>query len=215
MDSAIRFITGDFTETLAEFFINCCGYRINQGQGEVYYKGIKGHYDWLIDDNTVIDCKSMSANSFRKFTADPNLDYLGYTSQLAVYRAALGIPYAGWLLFDKGGTGFKGVSPSEESLQTALARVDRIIPVLSNLSNRDDILKVFQAPPPVSEVHKKKETVKYLIPDSMKYSPYRHLFYDVEVCKNGYYKPTEYVTGIKSTIDWREADGIRDQTKGC
>lgn len=212
--SAIRFITGDFTESLGEFIIKCCGYSIHEAQGTVYYEGVKGHYDWFIDGDTVVDCKSMSANSFRKFTADPNQDYLGYTSQLAVYRAALDISYAGWLLFDKGGSGFKGISPSEESLAQALNRANRIIPKLNDLSNQDDILKVFQAPPPVLEVHKKKETEKYVIPDSMRYSPYRYLFYDVEVEKNGYYKSTEYVVGVKSSIDWEAADGIRQASTG-
>ena len=98
----IKFLFGDILEHLLLFLAKEAGHEVSHEQTEVEIDGIKGHNDAVID-GVVIDCKSASTHSFKKFR-DGTLaqdDPFGYMEQLAGYSRGLGGLPGGFLAIDK------------------------------------------------------------------------------------------------------------------
>jgi hypothetical protein len=97
----IKFMFGDIAEQLLLFLAELSGHEVTDQQAEVNLNGIKGHIDAIID-GVVVDVKSASSHSFRKFKDGTLLenDSFGYAEQLAGYCVALDKPGA-WLAIDK------------------------------------------------------------------------------------------------------------------
>ena len=98
----IKFLFGDILEHLLLFFAAEAGHDVSMEQTEVEVNGITGHNDAVID-GVVIDCKSASTHSFKKFK-DGSLaqdDPFGYMEQLAGYSNGLGDLPGGFLAIDK------------------------------------------------------------------------------------------------------------------
>lgn len=99
----LKFAYGDSTESLLVFLSEAAGHVVERLQEEVEVDGIKGHIDCVID-GVLVDIKSCSAYSFRKFQDGslllPGNDPFGYVAQLSGYAHALNLP-AAWIAFDK------------------------------------------------------------------------------------------------------------------
>ena len=99
----LKFSYGDATESLIVFLAEAAGHVVERLQEVIEVDGIKGHIDCVID-GVLVDIKSCSAFSFRKFEDESLLedgnDPFGYVAQLAGYAHALNLP-AAWIAFDK------------------------------------------------------------------------------------------------------------------
>ena len=97
-----RFLYGHVVEELLLFFVDLAGHKVEHQRAEVNVLGLKGHVDCIIDD-VVIDIKSASDFSFRKFK-DGKLsqdDPFGYLAQLAAYEHGFGKSGGGFLVANK------------------------------------------------------------------------------------------------------------------
>tara|TARA_R100000093_G_scaffold621_6_gene1867 strand:- start:584 stop:1435 length:852 start_codon:yes stop_codon:yes gene_type:complete len=97
-----RFLYGHIVEELLLFFVELAGHKVEHAQAEVKVLGLKGHVDCIIDD-VVIDIKSASDYSFRKFK-DGRLsedDPFGYLAQLAAYEYGFNKSGGGFLVANK------------------------------------------------------------------------------------------------------------------
>jgi hypothetical protein len=96
-----KFLMGDLWEALLLWLAEEAGHEVSGKQLEVDVDGIKGHIDAVVD-GVVVDVKSASTYSFRKFKNGTLAedDPFGYYEQLAGYSNALGLDGA-WLAVDK------------------------------------------------------------------------------------------------------------------
>ena len=86
----IKFLYGDILEELLLFLAAEAGHKVEHQQKEVNLHGIKGHIDAIIDGH-LVDCKSASTFSFKKF-AEHRIredDPFNYYVQLMGYLTAL------------------------------------------------------------------------------------------------------------------------------
>lgn len=85
----MKFLFGDLCELLLLFLSEAAGHKVEGTQDEQEIEGIKGHRDAVID-GVVIDVKSASTYSFKKFeegTLADN-DSFGYVDQIQSYLFA-------------------------------------------------------------------------------------------------------------------------------
>jgi hypothetical protein len=98
----MKFLYGDILECLLLFLATEAGHTVENQQGVVEVNGILGHLDGVID-GALVDVKSASTHSFRKFK-EGNLaddDPFGYMEQLAGYNEGVKADRAGFLVIDK------------------------------------------------------------------------------------------------------------------
>lgn len=98
----MKFLYGDILECLLLFLAAEAGHTVENQQGEVEVNGVLGHFDSTID-GALVDVKSASSQSFRKFK-EGNLaddDPFGYMEQLAGYNEGVKADRAGFLVIDK------------------------------------------------------------------------------------------------------------------
>lgn len=100
----IKFLFGDILEALLIFLVKEAGHEVSQEQAEVEIAGVLGHLDCEID-GVVVDCKSASPFSFKKFKDGSlaNNDPFGYMQQISGYAEARGKDEAAFLAIDKQG----------------------------------------------------------------------------------------------------------------
>ena len=106
----MKFTYGDMVEALMMAILEDSGAKIESYQEEVRYDlgaaNIKGTLDVIIDGK-VYDIKSASKTAFKKFshpygfTRIVSDDPFGYVSQGYLYSAAKGLPFGGWIVFNK------------------------------------------------------------------------------------------------------------------
>lgn len=98
-----KFLYGDVIEQLVLFLAKEAGHVVERTQEEIEVDGVKGHIDAIID-GVVVDVKSASPYSYKKFKAQTITedDPFGYVQQLAGYSETL-TPGQGaaWVAFDK------------------------------------------------------------------------------------------------------------------
>lgn len=84
-----KFLYGDILEELVLFLAKEAGHEVTGTQGSLEINGVKGHRDAVVD-GVVVDVKSASSYSFKKF--DDHLtednDAFGYLDQLGAYLYA-------------------------------------------------------------------------------------------------------------------------------
>jgi len=88
-DTKLKFLYGDLIEEMMLFLAELSGHKVSGRQSEQEIAGIKGHRDAVID-GTLVDVKSASSFSFKKFK-DGNIaddDPFGYCTQLQSYLHA-------------------------------------------------------------------------------------------------------------------------------
>lgn len=88
-DAKIKFLFGDLLELLLLFLAKEAGHTVEGEQDELIVHGVVGHRDCIIDGR-VVDCKSASSYSFKKFASNGLLkdDAFGYLTQLGSYLTA-------------------------------------------------------------------------------------------------------------------------------
>lgn len=97
-----KFLFGDILESILLFLAGVAGHKVERRQEEVNVEGVKGHIDAIVDDE-LVDCKSASSFSFRKFANGElrNNDSFGYITQLSAYAQGLGKTNGHFLVVDK------------------------------------------------------------------------------------------------------------------
>ena len=98
----IKFLYGHIIEELIFCLAQLAGHKVTDQQKETTLGGVKGHIDGRID-NVLVDVKSASPMSFKKFK-DRTLymdDPFGYLDQLSSYATAEGDNKAGFLVMNK------------------------------------------------------------------------------------------------------------------
>jgi len=100
--TAIKFLYGDILEHLLVFLAKAAGHTITDQQKEVMVSDVVGHNDAIVD-GVLVDFKSASAYSFKKFQDGSILtdDPFGYIAQISAYAHANNIPRAGFVVIDK------------------------------------------------------------------------------------------------------------------
>ena len=98
----IKFLYGYILE---EFLLMCAsiaGHNVEDQQKEVSVDGVLGHQDCIID-GVLVDVKSASTSSFKKFKNNNLLedDPFGYIAQISAYAQANGLKEAAFLAIDK------------------------------------------------------------------------------------------------------------------
>ena len=98
----IKFLYGYILE---EFLLLCAsisGHTVTDQQKELVVEGVKGHQDAIID-GVLVDCKSASSFSFKKFKDNSLVDNdpFGYMYQVAAYAKANNLNEASFLVIDK------------------------------------------------------------------------------------------------------------------
>ena len=98
----IKFLYGYILEELLLLCASIAGHKVTDQQKEVNVEGVLGHQDSMIDD-VLIDCKSASAYSFKKFKKNTLLedDPFGYIAQISAYAEANQVDKAAFLVIDK------------------------------------------------------------------------------------------------------------------
>ena len=98
----IKFLLGDIIEELFLFLAKEAGHDVQAEQKEIEIDGIKGRMDAIID-GVVVDVKSASSYSFKKFRNNTLAedDPFGYIDQISGYAQAEGDQYPAFLAVDK------------------------------------------------------------------------------------------------------------------
>ena len=98
----IKFLYGYILEELLLLCASIAGHKVTDQQKEVNVEGVLGHQDSMIDD-VLIDCKSASSYSFKKFKQNTLLedDPFGYIAQISAYAEANQVNKAAFLVIDK------------------------------------------------------------------------------------------------------------------
>lgn len=88
-EAKMKFFFGDILEELLLFLAEVSGHKVEGRQDEVYIEGIRGRRDAIID-GVLIDVKSASTNSFKKFKNHEleKDDPFGYIDQINSYLHA-------------------------------------------------------------------------------------------------------------------------------
>ena len=98
----IKFLYGHLVEAMMVSLVRMSGHTVTDQQKEVEVGGVKGHIDGRID-GVVMDVKSASGHSFKKFRKNTlhEDDPFGYIGQLKAYAHAEGESTYGWLAMCK------------------------------------------------------------------------------------------------------------------
>lgn len=89
VEARVKFLFGHLLEDLLLFLAEEAGHDVRGCQDELLINGVKGHRDAVID-GVVVDCKSASSYSFKKFKEGLKYedDSFGYIDQLQAYLHA-------------------------------------------------------------------------------------------------------------------------------
>ena len=98
----IKFLYGDILEALLVFLSKVSGHKVSDQQKQVVLNDVVGHQDAVVD-NVLVDFKSASSFSFKKFTEGMVFkdDPFGYVARLSAYAQANNAREAGWVVIDK------------------------------------------------------------------------------------------------------------------
>lgn len=192
------FHRGDQYEALVLYILQMSGWHVASTQETVNYAGVEGHTDAVVINPAgavvLLEIKTMSDVYFKQFVKRPN-DDRGYVTQLAAYTSCLQIPSL-WVCLNKLNHDVAVIEPDVLDFERALERARTIITRMSEVETFSDIQKQFNPPPGIAEVYRKQQTGKLLLHPSIKYSPYRHLFYNIYEEENGYGRQTEYIADV-------------------
>lgn len=85
-EARLKFLFGDILEELLLFLAKEAGHTVEGQQDTLDINGVKGHRDAVIDGR-LVDCKSASSFSFKKFQSNGlrDSDTFGYLPQLGAY----------------------------------------------------------------------------------------------------------------------------------
>lgn len=98
----LKFLYGDIIEEVVLFLAEVAGHRVEERQKQVTVDGIVGHIDAIID-GVLIDVKSTSPHSFKKFKEGTlrDDDPFAYIPQLSGYLQGTGLNDGAYVAVDK------------------------------------------------------------------------------------------------------------------
>ncbi len=219
----MRFVfhLGDIFEAYLTLLAKAYGFEVVTPQAEVDFLGVKGHIDFILrnpitKEMAVIELKTMSGSYWNKFHTsyrgeyfakeDPSCDTRGYLAQGAIYSHCTGLPLY-WIVMDKSRNLTHLVQPVEENFEAAIRKATKIIPKLRQVEKFDDVLRLFKAPPGVPEFsgrgRNKEATGNFTLVESMQYSPFRHIFYELEPAQK-WNEQIEYIVDYRSPEEAKE-----------
>lgn len=207
LDNRLRHIfhTGDVFEAFFFAMAEAGGLPVRHQQADIEFDGVPGHIDGVLetpDGPLLVELKTMSDRYYSSFTRRPN-DDRGYVTQLAVYSHALNLP-AAWVVINKGNHQVSVVTPDEDALTAARERATNVIAAIKEIKTFDDVFEKLAAPPLNDDVCRKQPSGKLVIPESMRYSKWRHVFYDTYTEKDCYRKDKEYATDRTDRLQARQ-----------
>jgi hypothetical protein len=192
----LTFSLGHYIEELILLLLQRAGYTILEQQTEVQWCGVVGHIDAIVGcpDGTekLVEIKSMNDRYYNQCVSYGVDDSRGYLTQLSAYSEALDMD-AVWIVCNKNNSDVSFIELDYDKGAARLDVVECYLDLLKSLTCCDDLYKL-PAPELVPEVHKKAQTGRMLVPQSLKYFAMRDLFINVTVEDNGYGKSTEYCT---------------------
>lgn len=154
------FCIGDFVEAYINYFLQRSGCTILSKQKDVFWNGVPGHTDTIIEldgKEYLLEIKTASERYFkevnsRKYPGNER----GYLTQLLAYQEALGLSreQCVWVFYNKA-TNALGFFPlsnvPEEEIEAARGRALMLIDLYNRCQHKDDVYKLTQPPPPCVE----------------------------------------------------------------
>jgi len=134
----IKFLYGYILEELLLLCASIAGHKVTDQQKEVSVEGVLGHQDAMIDD-VLVDCKSASAFSFKKFQNNNIIsdDPFGYIGQISAYAQANGVDKAAFLVIDKSSGEICLTPVAKSEMDNAEHRVKEVKDLVSNATVPD------------------------------------------------------------------------------
>ena len=149
------------------------------------FMGVSGHADIILNDELLLELKTMGSGSFREASRTGVSDDLGYFTQLAAYQASTGLQGA-WVVEDKASSTIKlidGPTPTQQQ-----DRLDRAVAIIDGLRDLEEFykktgdveastyhaLELFEIPEP------REWRNKLYLPWSMAWTPFRDALYVYE-----------------------------------
>lgn len=132
----IKFLYGYILEELLLLCAEVAGHTVEAQQKEVSVEGVLGHQDAIID-GVLVDCKSASGFSFKKFESNTIAedDPFGYIAQISAYAQANDIDKAAFLVIDKS-TGKVCLTPVHSM---EMVNAGKRVKFLKNIVDRSNI----------------------------------------------------------------------------
>jgi len=132
----IKFLYGYILEELLLLCAEVAGHTVEAQQKEVSVEGVLGHQDAIID-GVLVDCKSASGFSFKKFESNTIAedDPFGYIAQISAYAQANDIDKAAFLVIDKS-TGKICLTPVHSM---EMVNASKRVTFLKNIVDRNNI----------------------------------------------------------------------------
>lgn len=198
------FSRGDVDEAEVIALMNAHGFSVHQQQEEIEWNGVLGHIDGVVyersdfDDegySTVFDMKTTQPYKFDTWKKK-GIDNDGYLTQIAVYQEALGTDNAAIIFSNKANSELAVQHFTNEELQPYLDRALKVVTAIRSMTY-DDLFtgEIIRAPEPEQAICKRKAIDGvYVVPESMRYSPFRSVFYRLEQERDCYGKTKEYVS---------------------
>jgi len=192
------FSRGDVDEAELIALMNAHGLSVRNQQLEVDWNEVLGHIDGIVDESnigsTVLDIKTTQPYKFDAWKKK-GIDNDAYLTQIGVYQQATGTDNAAIVLSNKANSELFVQRFTSKELEPYLTRALRVVEAIRSMTY-DDLFSgsVIQAPPVEQHICKRKEVDGvYTVPESMRYSPFRHVYYKLYTERDCYGKPKEYV----------------------
>lgn len=192
------FTRGDVDEAELIALMNAHGLPVVRQQEEIEWNGVLGHTDGEVFEGgefTIFDIKTTQPYKFDKWKKS-GIDNDAYITQIAVYQEATKAQRAAIVVSNKANSELTVQYFTPEELEPYKTRALRVVEAIRSLDSVNDIFSstIIQAPPVERHICKRKAVDGvFTVPESMRYSPFRSVFYKTYSEKNCYSKLTEYV----------------------
>lgn len=141
-NTLMRFLYGSIVEELLLFLVKESGHSVTDEQKKVTISGVDGHMDCKIDGE-VVDVKSSSDYSFRKFKRgfEDGEDDFGYIGQISGYAEAEGKDKGYFLALNKSSGDLALLEVTDFDLINAADRIKHIRSFLQDTINKPEVCK--------------------------------------------------------------------------
>lgn len=171
---------------LIELYGEAYDLKVTGEEVDTKFMGVIGHADLVLNDELLLELKTMGAGSFRETSRKGVSDDLGYFTQLSTYQASTGLQGV-WVVEDKASSTIKLIDgPTPTQQQEKLDRASAIISALRELQEFYEdtegdvtastyyLLDLFDVPEP------REWRGKLYLPWSMAWTPFREALYVFE-----------------------------------
>jgi hypothetical protein len=155
----LTFSIGDYIESWVSFTFKRIGYKIIEQQTELTWLGVKGHIDFIIEDEygvrSIIEVKSANDYYYARVNKYGVHDDRGYLTQLSTYQQALNGMPAYWLFVNKNDSNLSLIKldPYHVTTIERLERAKKIVEAYHACNSIDDIWTLTRPQPPSLEMY--------------------------------------------------------------